>query len=782
MDFEFVASCGRGLEKLVAAELRQLGVDRVRPLAGSVVFFGSLAQALSACLWLRTASRIMLVLARVNAADSDELYQSISQIDWSEHLAEGGSFAISAHGTNEQLRDSRFVAMRVKDAIVDQLRDAAGERPDVQRERPDVLINVNLRGEKATLAIDLSGEALHRRGYRVASPAIVAPLRETLAAALLLCGGWGEPGAGGAGGGLLTPAFVLDPMCGSGTIAIEAACMAADIAPGLLREYWGFTDWRGHDPKLWQELRSTAQARAAAGLKARRDLSYPPVLASDNDASAIQVARASALKAGVADLIEFRLSDLADYWVPPKYHSLAGLVATNPPYAQRLFSLPQLPALYSALGHLSRVHPAGCSVAVISPDERLGDYLNYFQQSRPAALIQTFNGGTATEIAAWRKSSAAAGGGAGGGAGGSITPTLSSESVDAFVNRFTKMVRQRARWARRNNIENYRIYDADLPDFNLAIDYYQGARGTSDEGDGWLVVAEYRAPSGVDAELALARLAEALVFIPKIVGTGTQAVFLKRRERAKGGSQYSQVVEAGAVSAGGATQSESQAVHRIMEGGLLFEVDLASRLDTGIFTDHRITRALLREKAGQRDCLNLFAYTGSASVYMADGQARSVTSVDLSNTYLQWAGRNMELNGFVGDRLIMEQADVLTWLKAKRAERVTGGATPHRYGLVFVDVPTFSNSRRMGRRSFDVLRDHVQLLIDVTRILTEDGEAVFSTNLRSFKPDSEALARAGVEISDISSQTIDEDYRRNSKIHHCYLVRRSKGENHAIPS
>jgi 23S rRNA (guanine2445-N2)-methyltransferase / 23S rRNA (guanine2069-N7)-methyltransferase len=202
---------------------------------------------------------------------------------------------------------------------------------------------------------------------------------------------------------------------------------------------------------------------------------------------------------------------------------------------------------------------------------------------------------------------------------------------------------------------------------------------------------------------------------------------------------------------------------------LVFEVNFSTRLDCGIFLDHRDTRAMLREMAkqtkGSKRFLNLFAYTGTATCYAADGGMRYTTTVDLSKPSLDWARRNMARNGFVGKEHEFVQADVVRWVSEQRR-------TKNRWDLVFCDVPTFSNSNRMGKRSFDVQRDHAELLIGVSRLLVRGGVCVFSCNLRSFAPDVEVLQKAGVSIEDITDKTIPEDFSRNKRIHHAYLVRR----------
>ncbi|HMW43989.1 MAG TPA: THUMP domain-containing protein, partial [Plasticicumulans sp.] len=256
-DLPFFATAPRGVEPLLAAELAALGAAPVREGRGGVSFGGPLETAYRVCLWSRTASRVLRLLARVPAADADALYAGVLDLPWEDHLDPDGTLAVDFVAAGRSaIRHTQFGAQRVKDAVCDRLRERCGRRPSVDRAAPDLRINVHASGETADVALDLSGESLHRRGYR--EDGALAPLKENLAAALLLKAGW--PAIVEAGGAL------LDPMCGSGTFVIEAALIAADRAPGLLRPDWGFFGWCGHDAGLWRLLVLEARERAAAGL------------------------------------------------------------------------------------------------------------------------------------------------------------------------------------------------------------------------------------------------------------------------------------------------------------------------------------------------------------------------------------------------------------------------------------------------------------------------------------------------------------------------------------
>ncbi len=322
-------------------------------------------------------------------------------------------------------------------------------------------------------------------------------------------------------------------------------------------------------------------------------------------------------------------------------------------------------------------------------------------------------------------------------------------SSEQFSSRLFKVAKERRKWARREGISCYRVYDADLPEYNVAIDLYAGAGDA--EGNTYLHIAEYAPPSSVDADKARRRFGDVLTLAPVVLGVRPDHVFAKTRRREKGGGQYR---DAG----------RRPYVTWTSEGGYLFEVDLAGYLDTGLFLDLRPVRTMLGSLARGARFLNLFAYTGSATVHAAGGGAVQTTTVDLSQTYLEWARRNMEANGFAGPEHSFVRADAVSFVTDLRR-------SPQRFDLVFVDPPTFSNSKAMGRRTWDVQRDHVELLIGVSRILAPGGVAVFSCNLRTFKIDVASLAKYGVDVEDVTARTIPHDFERNPKVHRCYLVR-----------
>ena len=756
-ELEFFATCPKGFEKLLAQELEGLRIKKVRPLGGQVAFYGSLADAYRVCLWSRLTSRVILVLDRVGAATSDALYEDLSHIAWEDHIGPHATIAVSAHGTNDQLRNTNFIAVRTKDAIVDRLAAKRGSRPMVNTLAPDVTIVVRVSRNRATVGIDLAGEALFKRSLTGGrGPAReFAPLRLDYAAALLYL-----QAQTAASTPLFSPDAPLPALLfpGAGALAQEAAGMALDVAPGILRARWGMTGWAGHDDDAWQDLLAEADERAEKGQERQITL-YAADPRPKAKEAVLYTLRAGGLKADVQFLPASELLKHAEHFT--------GVVAD-------LSWTKEEPTLqgsaYATLGLF-----AGQASTLLTSDTNTDTVLR-------ATPLQTLSVYVGNSIATMRSYPAAIAEKVK--AGASDAPASNSELIsvpagptvmvnnqpvsvlvpasDQFAARLAKVAKQRAKWARKNDVSCYRVYDADLPDYAVSIDIYKGAIKPTT----WLQISEYAASKEIDPDLAKRRFLDVLALAPRILGVPSSNVNLRTRTRAKGGSQYSDE--------GSAADNSRKEMLLIDEGGLLFEVNFASRLDCGIFLDHRDTRAEIRElmkSAGPaKSFLNLFAYTGTATCYAADGGALHSATVDLSKPSLEWAKRNMKRNGFDGEEHEFVQADVLSWITEMRH-------TKNRWNVIFCDVPTFSNSSRMKQSSFDVQRDHAELIIGISRLLTRGGVAIFSCNLRTFKPDVEKIQRAGVDIEDITSETIPEDFSRNQKIHHAYKISRKPREN-----
>ncbi|MDH3310982.1 MAG: bifunctional 23S rRNA (guanine(2069)-N(7))-methyltransferase RlmK/23S rRNA (guanine(2445)-N(2))-methyltransferase RlmL [Gammaproteobacteria bacterium] len=708
----FFATCPKGIESLLAEELRHLGAEMVKETRAGVAFEGMLAIGYRACLWSRLASRILLPLTSFPASTPEDLYAGIQSISWKEHLDPAGTMAVDFTTSQSAITHSHYGALKVKDAIVDQLRDEFSIRPSVDTARPDLRVNVYLLRDKATVSLDLSGESLHRRGYRTKT--VQAPLKENLAAAILLRANW--PAIAREGG------MLVDLMCGSGTLLIEGAMLTADIAPGLAREYFGFLRWKQHDAAVWTGLLDEARQRRETGLP-----QLPPIHGYDHDPLAIRAARDNIRRAGLGNLILAQQREL-NACTPEE--AATGLVVANPPYGERLGPGSELPALYTEIGTQLKKWFPGWRAAVFTGNPDLGKVMGL----RAGKMHTLYNGAIQCKLLHFE-----------------ITPENTvgerapkpfeirpGSSAEMFANRLRKDLQHFGRWARRQEIFAYRLYDADLHEYNLAVDVYESDRR-------YVHVQEYEAPDTIDPNKARQRLQHALGVIPVVLEIPREQMFFKVRKRQKGGAQYEKHGETGEF-------------HEVREGPARFLVNFTDYLDTGLFLDHRDTRVMLAEQAKGKSFLNLFGYTGTATVRAALGGAVSTTTVDMSYTYLDWAQRNFELNKLPGNKHELIQADVQVWLKENRQRR---------YGLIFLDPPTFSRSKRM-EDTLDVQRDHAALISDTAAMLAPGGILIFSTNLRRFKIDLEALA--GLTVEDITRKTIPKDFERDVKIHQCFRI------------
>jgi 23S rRNA (guanine2445-N2)-methyltransferase / 23S rRNA (guanine2069-N7)-methyltransferase len=706
----FFASCPKSLEELLAAELTAMGATGVKQTIAGVHFEGGMDLAYRACLWSRLASRILLPLLKVDDADNDSLYAQTLNFPWEDHIDPRGTIAVDAHGTNEALRNSQYSAQRLKDAICDRLRSVHQARPDIETRDPDVRIHLFVRGSIAQISLDMSGSPLHQRGYRHGSND--APLKENLGAALLIRAGW--PAIAAAGGAL------VDPFCGSGTLLIEGAWMAADMAPGLRRDYFGFLGWKKFDAETWRALRDEASARAELGRKNEAARYF----GSDRDAAMIGAARANAEHAGVSELILFRHERVEQLQRPQGFET--GLVLSNPPYGERMGDNSLLVDTYKDFG--TQLHPAfaGWKAAFITSDPALSRATGL----RSSKSYAFFNGAIECRLYCFEPGSE----GAQWRAADPDRPL--SEAALGLQNRLQKNLKHLKPRLAREGITCYRAYDADLPDYAAAIDVYEG----------WLHVQEYAAPKDIPEAVARRRFNELLRVASDVFEVPRERIAEKTRLKRGRLEQYTK-------------QDEQARFFNVQEGGLKFRVNLFDYLDTGLFLDHRPLRQRVRELSRGKRFLNLFCYTGAVTIYAAAGGAASTASVDLSNTYLDWAEENLALNGYANREQRLVQGDAMRFIEKDSGE----------YDLIYVDPPTFSNSKSAD--DFDVQRDHVRLLQACAARLAAGGLILFSNNNRRFKIDREALS--GLEIVDISKRTIPFDFARNERIHHCFEIRRA---------
>ena len=712
---QLFATTARGFEELLKSELTELGAQDAKVAQGGVHYWADDETLYRTLLWSRLSSRILLPIVQAKVFSDLDLYSAVVGVNWLDYFDEKVHFFVDFNGTNQEIRHTQFGAMRVKDGIVDYFERHGRARPNVDKEQPDIRIHAYLNRDDVVLSLDLSGDALHMRGYREDTGK--APLRETLAAAIVLRSGWQKG----------TP--LVDPMCGSGTLLIEAAQMEAQIAPQLYRLHWGFNFWQGHNQVAWEKVKEEALALA----EAEKQRENPPhFYGFDLDHRVLQKAKQNAKNAGVAHLMQWQQGDVAAIKNPSP--NVAGTVICNPPYGERLGTTPALIALYSVFGQRLKQQFAGWNASIFSGEPSLLDCLRlrshrqFKAKNGPLDCVQKNY-----QIAERAEQSAVENA-----VEFDRTSSVSSDVAVDFANRLQKNIKKIEKWAKQQGLDAYRLYDADLPEYNLAVDRYADH----------IVVQEYAAPKNIDENKARQRLLDAVNATLNVTGIETNKLILKVRQKQKGTNQYEKLANKGEY-------------FYVNEYGAKLWVNLTDYLDTGLFLDHRLTRKMLGEMAQGKDFLNLFAYTGSATVHAALGKAKSTTTVDMSNTYLNWAEQNLLLNDIEGKQHKLIQADCLQWLE--KCDR--------QFDLIFVDPPTFSNSKRM-EDSWDVQRDHIKLMKNLKRILRPNGTIVFSNNKRGFKMDFAKLEELGLSAVEISHKTLPLDFERNKQIHNCWLLQK----------
>jgi len=703
MSFSIFITTPKGLEHLLVQEIQNLlgPSTAIQATRAGVSIQAELAQAYRLCLWSRVANRVLLTLTRFPTTDIQNLYEGIQTIQWDEHLAVQGSFAVEFSGQHPAINNTHFGALKVKDAIVDQFRAQHQHRPQVVLSQPDIRIQVHVHKHQASVSLDLAGESLHRRGYRLKT--VLAPLKENLAAALLLHAKWPKWAKQGA--------CLIDPMCGSGTLVIEAALMAADRAPQLNRRYFGFLNWRQHQPQIWDALLAEAQQRQAQGLA-----QLPMIIGYDTDEQAVQAALANVAEAGLSGHITIEQRTLSQLSAPQS----RGLVISNLPYGERLSSPAQLKPMYHQLGQVLTRQFSGWQAALFVKAKEAESALGLHAYQRH----QLYNGALACQLLCFELKK---------------TATSSSElhhpqQAQMFANRLRKNIQEKKRWAQRHDIHCFRLYDADLPDYALSIDVYEH----------WLHVQEYAPPQIIAPQKAHQRLQDALTLIATLMPEAS--IFLKTRQRQRGKQQYEKLNHSGQF-------------YEVREQDAIFLVNFTDYLDTGLFLEHRLTRQLIRSWAQGKHFLNLYVYTGTATVQAALGGAQSTSTVDNSKTYLNWAQRNLVRNAINGSNHQFIQADCLSWLQQQS----------HYYDLIFLDPPTFSNSKQLTDH-FDIQRDHVALIQAAADRLAPEGMLIFSTHYKKFKLDESALKP--LQIVEMTSATLPQDFARSARCHQCWKVTR----------
>ena len=715
----FFVTCPKGFEDLLKQELEKLDISEAEIEHSGVSFSGNIEQAYKVCLWSRLASRVLMKIKSFPAEEEEALYEGIKSIDWSQHLDVDGTLAINCTLNQSNITNSHYASLKSKDAIVDQFTERFDERPSIDKDLPDVRINVFINNDEAEVSIDLSGLPLHKRGYRLS--AAKAPLKENLAAAILTRCGWAADES--------APLDLLDPMCGSATFLIEAVQMSLNIAPGLKRKYYGFTHWNGHQPDIWSKLIAEAKQQ----IKPASSLSNS-FTGYDADKFSIATARQNVHSAGFQDIISLEQMEFSESCERMKTDAesiRAGMVVVNPPYGERLGEKRELAHLYSEMGECWREFFPDWKIALFTANDDLLSNIGL----RAHRTNSFFNGAIKCKLNQYQ-----------------IRPALTTEQKEqrdhkyteqrtAILNRLKKNFKHLKKWASKNKIEAYRVYDADIPEYSAAIDLYND----------WALVQEYQAPSTIELNKARQRFDLLVDVIPEALGIKKEKLIVKTRRQQKGLAQYEK-------------QGSEQHVLFVEEHGLKFIVNLTDYLDTGLFLDHRLTRKFIYDQiesvSGPVTFLNLFSYTSSVSVYAAAAGA-STTSVDMSNTYIDWSKRNFKNNDLLSDEHEFIKADCTKWLVRQREEGKN-------YDIIFIDPPTFSNSKSMDN-VFDVQKDHEDLIFSAMRLLADGGQIIFSNNFKRFKL--APIISEKFDVENVTALTIPEDFKRNKRIHHCFVIK-----------
>ncbi len=727
---DLIATATAGLEAVVAREVKALGYEPGRIDTGRVPFTADEAGICRSNLWLRCADRVLLRVGEFDAPDFDALFEQTMALPWERWLPADAAFPVQGRSVKSQLSSVPACQRTVKKAIVERLADIYGLKW-FEETGPKCVIEVSLLKDRATLTIDTSGAGLHKRGYRrLVGP---APLKETLAAGMVLLSFWRPDRP------------LIDPFCGSGTIPIEAALIGRNIAPGLERTF-AAQGWPWLAGQLWDDARTEARDLIKPDLPER-------IIGTDIDEEVLSLARHHARLASVAEDVHFQQQAFADLASSRQF----GCVICNPPYGQRLSQAKDIGQLYESIPLVLRGLPTWSHFILTAwpgfekllgrkADRRRKLYngpieCTYYQFHGPRKGDRPVSGQAPSQDKSPESGAPLASGPPVAEEGKASVPVFGGltdkarRQAEVFANRLGKMARHRRRWPKRRGITCYRLYNRDIPEVPLAVDLYEHA----------LHIAEYDRPHDRDAAQHADWLDLMVRTAAKTLSIPVADVHLKRRQRQRGISQYGRVGEKGKVI-------------EVGEGGLRFEVNLTDYLDTGLFLDHRLTRAMVRDEAAGKRFLNLFGYTGAFTVYAAAGGAASTVTVDRSEPYLAWARRNMALNGFAGDRHRYVRAETMRFL----ADHPAGA----HYDLAVVDPPTFSN--RKGEEDYwDVQRDHADLLQRLARLMPPTAVIYFATNFRRFKLADDKLAWA--EIREITGKTVPEDFARK-RPHRCWRL------------
>ncbi|TDR18287.1 bifunctional 23S rRNA (guanine(2069)-N(7))-methyltransferase RlmK/23S rRNA (guanine(2445)-N(2))-methyltransferase RlmL [Marinicella litoralis] len=698
-------SCPKHLELLLKDELLSVGATAVAEGLAGVHLTASADVMLQAVMWSRLANRIYIKLNSAICANKKDLYNAVMGIDWAKQCQEiPRTVSIKFNGTNKELKNTHFSSQVTKDAICDQLNDEFGIRPKVVKSDGHLSVYMRIKFKQVDIYQDITGHSLHQRGYRGTNT--LAPLKENLAAAVLIRAGWPEAAKNSHN--------LIDPMCGSGTLLTEGWQMACDIAPNLNLKSHALFSWIHFDSHKWTQMMLDAESRAAQGMENFKG----QMIGVDHHKDSISQANDNLANMPHNKRISFQYQTLDKFRIPPRNN----VIVCNPPYGVRL-QKNYLSSWIQLKDWLkSKVNDA--KAAVLTPDEAKG-WLLGFRGTGSYALL---NGNIPIQLRLFdvNKDSQL------------NVPEgqlfALPASAQMLANRLKKNQNNLNHWLETAGIEAYRLYDADLPEYAVAIDCYQNH----------VHIQEYKAPKTIEPKKALAHLNQVMLAVQSVIQPKTEKIHLKTRQIQKDNDQYDKF-----------NDEEDRFV--INEQGRKYLVDLEQYLDTGLFLDHRWLRHEIEQCSTNKRVLNLFSYTGAISVAAAKGNAAAVTSVDTSKTYQKWAEENFALNGLRNRQHEFIRADVMTFLQRSKAE----------YDVIIADPPTFSNSHSR-EEDWEVQKDHSDLINACMNLLSSEGVLYFSNNFRKFVLDSDIKEKYNIE--DVTKESFDPDFK-GSKIHQCYRIK-----------
>ena len=694
-------SCPRFTEDLLRQELTEMQVPVEKEVPGGVYVPFETINVYKICYYSRIANRVLLQLKQVRATDPKIMTQDVKAFEWEEHFSDKTSFIVDCHETTDVFRNSKFASQIVKDGIVDRFAEMDLNRPKVDPKNAQIHVHLFFFSDKGLVSIDLSGGSLHERNYRV--EAGKAPLKENTAAAFLKRAGWRK--------GVSKP--LLDPMCGSGTLLIEAAGIAADLPAAYFKKKFGFEHWKGHNVFEFRSVVQDGEEKYRKNLKL-----IPKIIGMDIDKHAVYNARDNIKSAGLSKYINVFSGDARNLEdISNNFDGNQGLIAFNPPYGERLGNTEQLAADYTLIGTQMKRFLSGWTCSIITSSRHLASCIGMKAYKKN----KLYNGGLLTYLYHYEIICAE----------DRIPET--DAGMEMFKNRLIKNKRLLKKWLTKNNVTSYRLYDADMPEYSAAIDIYENK---------WIHLQEYAAPKTIDPRNSRKRLGHILSVLPEFTNISAENMFYQQRQKQSDSNQYNK-------------QNENEFRVKMNENGLQFYIDLKRSLDTGIFLDLRLIRKYIGELAQGKVFLNLFAYTGTASVYAAANGAKATYTVDPSKTYLNWCADNFTLNNLNWDNHFRIQKDCLQFLNE----------TKEKFDLIFIDPPAFSNSKSRTD-IFSIQDDYIELLNRAIKVTNRGGKIIFSNNFKRFNFENDKINCSS--ITEITDKTLSQDFNKSKYKHRCW--------------